>query len=162
MPSAKFWLARTEADGEPAADQQPEDSALLPATPSDLPQIFSDQISAVSLLESDQYSDDSVSVTLSKDVDPQVTCFRISLADASSEGCLDRILLTTGLAYGAFERGDGPIEVVGIVPDDAATVQIAGKSVAVHNNVWHYTGQSGDDLSFTVSSVDGTVKAALR
>jgi hypothetical protein len=151
----------TEADGEPAADAEPKESALLPATPSDLPQLFSDQISAISLLESDQYSDDSVSVNLSQDVDPQVTCFRISLADASSEGCLDRFLLTTGLAYGAFARGDGPIEVVGIVPDDATTVQIAGKSVAVHNNVWHYTGQPGDDLSFTVSSADGTVKAAL-
>ena len=133
----------TEGDGEPAADAEPEDSALLPATPSDLPQIFSDQISAVSLVESDQYSDDSVSVTLSKDGDPQVTRFRISLADASSERCLDRFLLTTGFAYGAFERGAGPIEVVGIVPDDATTVQIAGKSVAVHNNVWHYTGQPG-------------------
>ncbi|MBK5331201.1 MAG: hypothetical protein JJD93_04475 [Ilumatobacteraceae bacterium] len=151
----------TDSNGS-AADLQPEDAALLPATPSDLPQIFTDQISAVSLLGSDQYSDDSVSVALSKDLDPRVTCFRISLADASSEGCLDQFLLTTGLAYGAFERADGPIEVVGIVPDDVASVEIAGRVIPVQHNVWHYTGEAGDDLSFTVRSANGSLTAAVH
>jgi hypothetical protein len=146
---------------EPATDVQPEDAAVLPPTPSDLPQIFSDKISAVSLLGSDQYSDDTVSVTLSEDLDPQVACFRIELDDVVSEGCLGSILLATGLAYGAFERGDGPIDVVGIVPDDVVSVEIGGQFIAVRSNVWHYTGQPGEDLTFTVRSSDGSVEASV-
>ena len=91
-----------------------------------------------------------------------MTCFRISLADASAEGCLDRFLLTTGLAYDAFERADGPIEVVGIVPDDVASVEIAGRFIPVQHNVWYYTGKAGDDLSFTVRSADGSQTAAVH
>ena len=44
--------------------------------------------------------------------------------------------------------GDGPVEIVGIVPDDVATIEIAGTTINVTDNVWHYTGHVGDDLTF--------------
>ncbi|HEY7629045.1 MAG TPA: hypothetical protein VH761_18390, partial [Ilumatobacteraceae bacterium] len=66
-----------------------------------------------------------------------------------------------GLAYGAFQDGAGPIEVIGIVPDDVATVKIAGHTIDVTNNVWHYTASPGDDLRFTVSSTDGLFTARI-
>ena len=71
------------------------------------------------------------------------------------------MLLKTGLGYGAFQTRDGPIEIVGIVPDDVASVEIGGTVISVKHNVWHYTGQPGDDLSFTVRSADGTRSASV-
>jgi hypothetical protein len=69
--------------------------------------------------------------------------------------------VSTGLAYGAFRDGDGPVEIVGIVPDDVETVEIAGTVIRVTNNVWHYTGHASDDLTFKVVSTDGALTASV-
>ena len=136
-------------------------SALLPATPGDTPQVFSEQISAVGP-NPPGYTDPTISVTLSAGAIPIETCFHIDFHDYTSTGCLDTNLLRTGLAFGAFRDADGPIEIVGIVPDDVATIQIAGTEITPSNNVWHYTGHTGDDLTFTVLSADRTLTASVR
>ena len=67
----------------------------------------------------------------------------------------------TGLAYAAFQDGNGPIELIGIIPDDVATVDIAGVVIPVRTNVWHFTAAAGADLAFSVRSNDGTRSASL-
>lgn len=143
-----------------AIDQKAAQAALLPATPGDAPQIFSNRISAAGS-EPAGYSDPTVSVTLSTGAATGETCFHIDFRDYPSTGCLDTRLLSTGLAYGAFQDGDGPVEMIGIVPDDVATIEIAGTIIPVTNNVWHYTGHAGDDLTFTVVSADGVLTASV-
>ena len=135
---------------------------LLPTTPPDAPQIFGDQVSAaVPASPTSVLSDGSIHVLLSTGSSPGETCFVLQSSYWSSEGCLGTTLLSTGLAYAAFVDGDGPIEIVGIVPDDVATVGIAGKTMAVEGNVWHYTAQPGDDLTFTVFSADHSLSASV-
>ena len=143
-----------------APDQKASHAALLPATPGDAPQIFNNRISAAGP-EPAGYGDPTVLVTLSTGAATGETCFQIDFHDYTSKGCLDTRLLTTGLAYGAFQDGDGPVEIVGIVPDDVATIEIAGTIIPVTNNVWHYTGHAGDNLTFRVVSANGVLTAAV-
>lgn len=132
----------------------------LRVTPSDAKPIFGTDVAAKSSADR-AYADSTVSVQLSAGETDLITCFDISFASFSSSGCLDTNLLSTGLAYAAFQAGDGPIELVGIVPDDVATVDIAGTVIPVSNNVWHFTAPAGADLSFTVRSADGGPSASL-
>ena len=53
------------------------------------------------------------------------------------------------------------IELVGTVPDDVATVDIAGALINVSNNVWHFTTPAGSDLTSMVRSSDGARSASL-
>jgi hypothetical protein len=145
----------------PPSVQQSVAVQLLPPTPEVVPQVFGDRVSALSGPSGPAYIDDAVSVVFHAGDSPDQTCFVIRLTDLGSSGCVDSTLLKTGLAYGAYEAKDGPIEVVGIVPDDVASVEIVGRVISVKNNVWHYTGQPGDDLSFTVRSADGTLSASV-
>lgn len=65
-------------------------------------------------------------------------------------------LQATGLAYGAFQDGDGSIELVGIVPDDVISVKIDGTTITPENNIWHHTATAGGTaLRITVQSTDG-------
>jgi|GEM_PF-2991106 len=143
-----------------AVDDKAAQAELLPATPGDAPQIFGSQLSAAGS-EPAGYSDPTVSVNLSAGATPGDTCFHIDFNDYSSVGCLDTNMLSTGLAYGAFRDGDGPVEIVGIVPDDVVTVEIAGTVIQVTNNVWHYSGHASDDLTFKVVSSDGALTASV-
>lgn len=52
--------------------------------------------------------------------------------------------------------------MIGIIPDDIATVRIDGTEIRVEHNVWHYAGERGDDLGFDVISADGPLTASLR
>lgn len=108
------------------------------------------------------FEDNTVAVTLaaadSKDgVDLPGVCFRIDLPGAVADGCVGRGLLATGLAYGAFQDGDGPIEIIGIVPDDVTEVRINETALTPTNNVWHYTATQGAPLHITARSPDGRV-----
>ena len=150
----------SESQHTSVAPDQNAAKALLPATPGDAPQIFSTRISAAGP-EPAGYSDPTVSVTLSTGAATGETCFQIDFHDYTSKGCLDVRLLSTGLAYGAFQDGDGPVEMVGIVPDDVATIEIAGTVLPVTNNVWHFTAHAGDDLTFRVVSANGELTAAV-
>ena len=132
----------------------------LRVTPSDAKPIFGSKVATVSSADG-AYSDSTVSVQLSAGETNLITCFDISFATFSSSGCLDTNLLSTGLAYAAFQDDDGPIEIVGIVPDDVSTVDIAGAVIPVSNNVWHFTAPAGAVLSFTVRSADGGPSASL-
>lgn len=66
-----------------------------------------------------------------------------------------RGVLATGLAYGAFQDGDGPIELVGIVPDEVTATEIDGQIIMPRNNVSHHTATSSAPLTITVRSADG-------
>ena len=135
---------------------------LLPVTPPDALQIFGDQLSAaVPSSQAATFSDGSIQVLLSTGKSPGETCFILRSSYWSSNGCLDTTLLSTGLAYAAFVDGDGPIEIVGIVPDEVTTVEFAGKTITVKSNVWNYSAQPGDDLSFTVFSADRSLTASV-
>ena len=132
----------------------------LRVTPSDAKPIFGTDVAAISSADR-AYADSTVSVRLSAGDTSLITCFDISFATFKSSGCLDTNLLATGLAYAAFQDGDGPIEIVGIVPDDVATVDIAGALIHASNNVWHFTASAGSDLTFTIRSSDGARSASL-
>lgn len=83
-------------------------------------------------------------------------CYQIVLPEATVDGCLDQLLLESGLAYGVFTDDAGSVEVIGIVPDDVATVQIDGATLPVVANVWRYQAPPGVDLNFVVRSADGS------
>ena len=64
------------------------------------------------------FTDNAIAVTLTRaqkadGVDPQGVCYLINVPGATADGCAGHDLLATGLAYGAFKDGDGPIEIVG-------------------------------------------------
>jgi hypothetical protein len=80
---------------------------------------------------------------------------------ATAAGCVGHSLLATGLAYGAFQSGDGPIEIVGIVPDEVTAIEIDGITVKPTNNVWHYTATEGVALKITVRSADDRTAATV-
>lgn len=102
-----------------------------------------------------------ISVSLTGSNEEWERCYVIELPEATARGCLDEWVFLDGLAYGAFRAGDGPIEIVGIVPDDVATVEIGGTTIQVENNVWHYTDLTAARPSFTVYSADRTRSASI-
>ena len=57
------------------------------------------------------------------------------------------------------ETATVPLKSSAFVPDDVATIEIAGTTINVTDNVWHYTGHVGDDLTFKVVSDGGTLTA---
>ena len=99
----------------------------------------------------------SVSVGLS--MQSNRVCVTIGLSDANATGCVGEATLATGLAYGAFQNGDGPIEVVGVVPDDVTAVEIGGTVVIPKSNVWHFSALPSDPLTITVHAADGRTAA---
>ncbi len=88
-------------------------------------------------------------------VDPPGVCYVIKLDSGTASGCVGRSLLATGLAYGAFRNADGPIEIVGIVPDEVTEIEIGGATVVPVNNVWHSTIDPGIDQSADHCSIGG-------
>ncbi|MBI4884027.1 MAG: hypothetical protein HY826_08235 [Actinobacteria bacterium] len=143
----------------------PEEQTAMQAFPSatawDQAEIFDANVGAATLQNGpNNYSDGSVVVTLDAaadevGVDQPGVCYVIELPGATARGCVGRSLLRTGLAYGAFQDGDGPIELVGIVPDEVTAIEVDGQIVTPTNNVWHYTATSGAPLTITVRSEDG-------
>lgn len=147
-----------------AGDEQQAAMAAFPApTAWDQPEVFDATVSAATRSDTSvDYLDDDVAVTLltavptTDGVDDPGVCFVMELPGATVDGCVDRPLLATGLAYGAFQDGDGPIELVGIVPDDVTSVQIDGRTITPENNVWHHTAADGGTaLRIIVQSTDG-------
>jgi hypothetical protein len=151
---------RALADAEEMAAMQ----AFPSATAWDQSELFDASVSAASASENSRtFRDGSVTVTLDAatdsvvhaTVDPPGVCFEIKVPGATAQGCVGHDLLATGLAYGAFQDGDGPIELVGIVPDEVIAIEVDGQIVTPTNNVWHYTATSGAPLTVTVRSADG-------
>ncbi len=106
------------------------------------------------------YQDDTVTVTLresqtSDGVDMPGVCFVINVPGATADGCVGRSLLATGLAYGAFKDGDGPIELVGIVPDEVSSIEIDGTVLTPTNNIWHHSITDSSAPRITVRSTSG-------
>lgn len=149
------------------ADQQAAMAAFPAATAWDQAEQFSGRVSAATeSAGSVAFEDDTVKVTLTPaatdPVDPPGVCFVIELSGAVADGCVGRGPLATGLAYGAFQDGNGPIEIVGIVPDDVVAVEIDGTKVTPTNNVWHHTARgSAIALPILIRSVDGTSATAV-
>mgnify|MGYP000927473126 CR=1 FL=1 len=139
--------------------------AFPAATASAQAELFGPVVSAASIQDgSPTYRDDSATVTLvraatgepaSEQVGAGGVCFAIEIPGAAASGCVERGLIATGLAYGAFQDGDGPIELVGIVPDDVTVIELDGQTITPASNVWHYSSRSGRPLAITVRSADG-------
>ncbi len=155
--------AGTSIGAVATADQQTWMAAFPTATASNQAEEFAGNVAAAARTEgSSDFGDDRVSVTLSaadndaaSTVDLPGVCFQIDLPGATAGGCAGRYLLATGLAYGAFQDGDGPIDIVGIVPDEVTAIEINGTTVNPINNIWHYTADPGDPLRITARSADG-------
>lgn len=137
FPSATAWDQAELFDADVAA------TSTQPS-----PEAFSDGAVTVAL---DAATGDGVAAT----VEQPGVCFQIQLPGATATGCVGRALLATGLAYGAFQDGDGPIELVGIVPDEVTAIDVDGTTITPTNNVWHYTAESDRPLTITVGSADG-------
>ena len=158
---------RAVADAEDVAAMQ----AFPSATAWDQAELFDATVSAASTQDpSRTYRDSSVTVTLDPasdgavvdaTVDQPGVCFEIEIPGATAKGCVGHVLLATGLAYGAFQDGDGPIEIVGIVPDEVIAIEVDGQIVTPTNNVWHYTATPGAPLTITVRSADGRAATTM-
>jgi hypothetical protein len=145
-------------------DQQAAMTAFPTATRWDQPEVVVAEVSAAAEPgHSVAYQDDTVTVTLRQphatdEVDVPGVCFVINVPGATADGCVGRSLLATGLAYGAFQDGDGPIELVGIVPDDIASIEIDGTVLTPTNNIWHHTiTDTTTPPRITARSMDGHV-----
>ncbi len=152
-----------EAVDTVASDEQRAAMAAFPgATALDQTEVFDVEVRAAdgpdTLVD---YQDDQVAVTLraavaaTDDVYVPGVCFDIDLPGATANGCVGRSLLATGLAYGAFQNGDGPIELVGIVPNDVTSIEIDGTILTPTNNIWHRTITGITSPRITVRSTDG-------
>ena len=158
---------RAVADAKDMAAMQ----AFPSATAWDQSELFDATVSAASAQDpSRTYRDGSVTVTLDTasdgavvdaTVDQPGVCFEIEIPGAIVKGCVGHDLLATGLAYGAFQDGDGPIEIVGIVPDEVTAVEVDGQIITPRNNVWHYTATSGAPITITVRSADGRAATTM-
>ena len=146
------------ATAETAATAQQKAMQTFPSgTASDQTEVFDVEVST-----SSPYSDGAVEVQLqpipptNDEVDPPGVCFVIELDGATASGCVGRTLLATGVAYGAFRDGDGPIELVGIVPDEVTEIEIDGTVVVPVGNIWHHTLDSGSlSPKIVARSADG-------
>jgi hypothetical protein len=136
----------------------------------DQQELFDPIVSAASTHDgSPTYRDGSATVTLdaatggsvAATVDQPGVCFEIEISGATASGCVGGGLLATGLAYGAFQDGAGPIELVGIVPDEVTVIEVDGEIITPTNNVWHYTATAGDPLTITVRAEDGRTATTM-
>ena len=110
------------------------------------------------------FRDDNAAVTITTStivdgVDTPGVCFVIAVSGATAHGCAGHDLIATGLAYGAFQDGDGLIEIVGIVPDEVATITIGDTTLTPINNVWRHTMRAGNALTITAEFTDGHTNA---
>ncbi len=152
--------AGTSVSGVATVEQQSAMAAFPTATAWDQPEEFAVEVTAATVAAA--FKDNSVAVTLTAtepdgSVDPSGVCFRIDLTRAAVDGCVGQGLLATGLAYGAFQDGDGPVEIIGIVPDEITEIEINGATLTPTNNVWHYTSTQSAPVKITVRSADGRV-----
>jgi hypothetical protein len=123
-----------------------------PSSPDAQPQ-FSENISAIE-------GDPGQGVTLTIDDANQSVCFTIVLDTSTATGCFTRGDISSGLLYGAFQDADGAITVVGIVPDDVATVAIAGQTITPKSNIWRATVGPGTAFEILVQSADALHSAS--
>jgi hypothetical protein len=151
-----------------------DDMAAMQAFPLptawDQQELFDPTVSAASTHDgSPTYRDGSATVTLdaatggsvAATVDQPGVCFEIEISGATASGCVGGGLLATGLAYGAFQDGAGPIELVGIVSDEVTVIEVDGEIITPTNNVWHYTATAGDPLTITVRAEDGRTATTM-
>lgn len=160
---------RTDASGGGTATSETataaQQDAMRPfpsATAFEQPEVFHVEVSAP-LGARTSFSNGVVSVRREPAPEPvneQVAhpdvCIEIELESGTASGCASPRLLATGLAYGAFRDGDGPIEIIGIVPDEVTEIDINGTTVTPISNVWHFTlDEGGATPRITVRSADG-------
>lgn len=148
------------------AAQAAQGALIIPMRSGNEPPTFSDQVST--LRNADEaaepnFDDGQVEVTLTQGDDPQPVCIsaRFLPPGGLSEGCIGLEEIRTGLSFQISQAHGGPIQVVGIVPDDVAEVLIDGNPVPLVNNVWHYAGAPGSKVNLTVRSADGRQVATL-
>ncbi|MEZ5412055.1 MAG: hypothetical protein R2761_28725 [Acidimicrobiales bacterium] len=149
------------------AAQAARSAFIIPMRSGDEPPIFSDQVSTLNVADEatePNFDDGEVEVTLTRGEDPQQpVCISAHFLPpgGSSEGCLGLDEIRTGLSFQISQAHGGPIQVVGIVPDDVAEVLIDDHPVLLSNNVWHYAGDPGSKVNLAVRSADGTQVATL-
>ena len=146
----------TTAKGDAAAVVD----SLPTATPVDVPFTFGATVSALGNSPTEvDFEDDRVAVRVidAGEVDTNLPiAVHIQLPGAEVQATVGQQILQSGFAYAAYQDRLGTIDVIGIVPDDVTSIDIAGRTVAVTNNVWHYAASPGEPLDFVARSDDGT------
>lgn len=159
-PAANPQDAQPTSASTPPDDDRLTDEGdrplLLPATPGDLPVVFSGGVSAIGTSSAEGGADIQLTQR------DGLYCVDVLFPGIRGDACATLEQVQTGVAYGAWAGPDGVVHIVGIAPDDAATVSVAGETVEVSNNLWYYAGTVGQDLSFSVASADGSSTAQVR
>lgn len=142
-------------DGEELIENREDFPLLLPPTNGDELAVFSGGVSSIGANQS--FSGGSVQLYQ----DGSSICTGVTFPGMQGASCYALKDIQTGVAYGAWQTPDGVIRIVGVVPDDAASVSIAGSVVEVSQNLWMFEGKSGQNLAFSVSSADGAISAGV-
>ncbi len=125
------------------------------------PRVFLGGVSAADASDGQPaLADGRVSLTFSPGGSDDQICYVIEQMSTPAHGCMRVADIQTGLETLVARSDDGTVDVTGIVPDDVGTVRIGDDTIHVVNNVWHHVGHDGDDFSFEVTSVDGTLTAS--
>ncbi len=130
-----------------------EPTLILSATTGKEAPVFSGDVSI--LQEGRATVDGADSTTIALHDEGTQTCIDTKSPVYVSSTCYDPATLESGLAYSAV-LASGRIYLVGVVPDDAAIVEINGLPIVVKNNIWQSSvvAEAGQ-LSLQVSSADG-------
>lgn len=62
-------------------------------------------------------------------------------------GCTARSALRTGTIYATSRQADGTTSIVGVVDDAVSSVDVQGRSIPVHNNVFVVDGVKSDSVT---------------
>jgi len=132
---------------------------LLPATSGREPVVFRGEVS----LAGNGYtlSKGEASFVLRSGAGKGEVCVDVKIEDLVSTPCWTRDIILTGMAFAAYGNQDSGIRIVGVLPDDAGPVSIAGAKIEPQGNIWFYEAKPGDDLTFSVSYSDGAIASFL-
>lgn len=156
--------AATTGSASPSGSTEPQEVARaeltdaqtrLPVVSGPATAVFSGGVAASDVNAAPAMEDDRLTATLTPGDEPNDVCVEFVLPFETHSACVALADIQTGLLFITSTAHGGPIDVIGIVSDDVVQVEIAEQTIPVVNNVWHFVGDAGDDLSFVVSSADG-------
>ncbi len=87
-------------------------------------------------------------------------CYVATYVDHQSSGCFNDETLRSGFAVTASggPMPNGPLDVIGIVPDEVTHVVIGGQRIDVEQNIWQYSASPEADLAYEVFSAEKSVR----
>lgn len=142
---------------QPILEQRSIDN-LLPVTSGQEPIVFAGNVSGAAAGAKSSVTGGEVRLGVNESGE---YCVDLIVEQMTSRSCYSLDVVRTGIAVGAYDGPAGPVYVVGVAPDDAAFVRIAGHTVEVESNLWVYESTRDEDRSLVMSSADGMRTASL-